>query len=158
MAKAKEIQLTKKGLEELQKELDERRTVIKKQLQDELDDYLADGDITENQGYYRVQDEIASNDKRIEEIEELIENAVVVKENECGSDSCKIGIGNTVVLKKDGKETKFTLVGATEADTAQNKISIESPIGMALAGKKKGDQVTVRTPMGSQKYDIIDIL
>lgn len=152
------MKVTKEGLSELKKELEERKTLIRKQLQDELDEQLADGDITENQNYYRVQDEIGSNDRRIEELEEIIENAVVVKEAECNVDKCKVGIGSTVILKKDGKEVKLTLVGATEADPTQSKISIESPMGKALSGKNKGEKAVVKTPAGAQEYDIIDVL
>ncbi len=156
--KSKKFKVTKDGLEELKKELKERKTEIRKNLQDQLNADIEEGDISENTSYYRVQEEIGSNDKRIEELEELIKNAVVVEEN---GDSCggkqKIDIGCTVEAKVKGKKMKFNLVGATEADPSENKISIESPIGKALQGQIEGDKVDVKTPNGSVTYDIIKV-
>lgn len=154
MVKKTLYKITIEGLEELKKELKERSEVIKKRLQDQLDEELGDGDISENSNYYKVQDEIASNDKRIDELEHIIHNSEIIRSN--GS-NIKIEQGSTVKLSKEGKEITYAVVGETESDPAKNKISIESPLGSALRGKKKGDHVVMETPLGQQKYDIIDI-
>jgi transcription elongation factor GreA len=148
--------ITKEGLEKLKEELKNRKTKIKKELQDELDEELRAGDISENTSYYRVQEEIASNDKRIEELEELIKNAEVVDKPQKGS-SGGANIGSTITVKRNGNKIKYTLVGATEADPTENKISVESPIGSQLTSVKTGDTVKIQTPSGPIKYDIIHV-
>ncbi|MBN2100844.1 GreA/GreB family elongation factor [Candidatus Dojkabacteria bacterium] len=153
----KKLEMTQKGLEDLRKELKDRKTKIKKKLQDELDEEMGYGDLSENANYYRIQDEIASNDKRISELEDMIKNSFVVEEKECSTDNCSVGIGSTIKVKKDEKEITYELVGATEADPTKNKISIESPMGQAFVDKKVGETATVTTPIGLAKYDIIDI-
>lgn len=154
MSKSKKFEITEKGLQELKDELKDRTTTIRRNLQDQLDVEINSSDISENSNYYRLQDEIASNDKRAEELEELIKNAVVVETNGANG---KIDIGSTVILNINGKEITYSIVGATEADPTKNKISIDSPIGAALRGKKTGNQVEVKTPIGTQKYDIIKV-
>jgi transcription elongation factor GreA len=157
MAKQKKYKVTPQGLEELKNELKERKTTVRKRLQDQLDQELEDGDISENSNYYKVQEEIASNDKRIDELEEIIDNVVLIEKDDCGSDNCKIAAGNTVKVKKEGEEITYTLVGATESDPSKNKISIESPLGQALNGKQKGDKAVLETPLGKQKYQILSV-
>lgn len=152
------IQLTKEGLEELKKELKKRKTSVRKELRDQLDEDLQEGDITENTNYYRVQDEIASNDKRIGELEEMINNAEIVEETVCKPGQCKVTIGSKVTIGRDGRKLTYTVAGETQADPTKKIISIKSPLGQALEGKKVGDVITVKTPTGSQKYDIIEIL
>ncbi len=147
-------EITRDGMQKLEKELEERRTTIKRDLQNELDEELRAGDISENTSYYRVQEEIASNDKRIQELEEIIANAVVVDKKNGDTDA---GIGSTVTISRDGTEISYQIVGATEADPTENKISIDSPIGAALANAEEGKSVTVQTPAGPIKYDIIKV-
>lgn len=156
MPRTKKLQLTTEGLEQLQKELTERIEVTRKQLQDDLDSELADGDISENTSYYRVQDEIGSNEKRIEEIQRLISKSVMVENASCEKGG-KVTVGCTVTIKVKGREVKYSVVGSTEADPLQNKVSVDSPLGKALVGKKTGEKATVKTPAGSQEYDIIAI-
>lgn len=153
----KKFKITKEGLEELKRELEQRTTVIRKRLQDQLDQDLQEGDISENANYYRLQDDIGSNDKRIDELEELINKAVVVSTD--NSRKVKlVDIGSTVRIKVKDTIQEYEVVGATESDPANNRISIDSPMGVALAGKKSGDTATVQTPNGPQKYGIIDVL
>ena len=156
MSKPKKLQLTPEGLEQLKNELKERIEVTRKKLQDDLDAELGDGDISENTSYYRVQDEIGSNERRIEEIQSMISKATLVENS-----ACEIGgsasIGCTVTIKVKNRDIKYSIVGSTEADPSQNKISIDSPLGKALNGKKAGEKATVKTPVGNQEYDIIAI-
>ncbi|MBN1619003.1 GreA/GreB family elongation factor [Candidatus Dojkabacteria bacterium] len=152
MTIGKKYEITKEGLDKLQNELDERKNKMRKKLQDQLDAEIKAGDISENTQYYRIQDEIGSNDKRIEELELLINTAVLFKAS--ASTSLIAGLGSTVELKKDGTKIQYKLVSAPEADPTKNKISIESPMGKALDGKKKGDEISVKTPMGEVKYTV----
>lgn len=153
----KKFEITQKGLKKLQKELEERKKTIRKDLQDQLDEEITAGDISENTSYYRVQEEIGSNQRRIDELEDLVKKAIVTKHTDNLDKSNSVGVGSTVTLNRDGVDITYTVVGATEADPAKNKISIESPIGIALADKKVGDKITVNTPIGPIKYGIIHI-
>lgn len=153
----KKIEITPKGLVKLQKELKERKTTTKKSLQDQLNEELKGGDISENTSYYRVLEEIESNQQRIDKLEELIQKAVVTNHADNPAKKGSVGIGSTVTLKKDGADIIYEIVGTTEADPAKNKISVESPIGSALANKKVNDNVTVSTPTGPIRYAIIHI-
>lgn len=154
----KKFEITKKGLKKLQKELEERKNIIRRELQDQLDEEITAGDISENTSYYRVQEEIGSNQRRIDELEDLVKKAVVAKDNDNADKNDSVVVGSTVTLNKDGTDITYKIVGATEADPTKNKISIESPIGTALADKKVGNQITVNTPMGPIKYGIMYIL
>ena len=156
MVKKKKFQITKEGLKELEKELKERTSIIRKALQDQLDEEIGEGDISENAGYYRVQEEIASNDKRIEEIQDIIKNADIIKDKPKGAQNTA-QIGNSVTLKVRDKEIVYHIKGSTEADPAKNKVSVDSPLGKALVGRKIGEKATVKTPMGDQKYEVVSI-
>jgi len=158
MVQKKAYTITKEGLKELQKELKERKGKIKKHLQDQLDSEIGEGDISENSGYYRVQDDIASNNKRIGEIETIIENAEIVDGESKNGSSAGVDIGSSVTLKVNNHEITYEVVGSTEADPKKNKISVDSPFGKALLGKKPGDCAVVKTPIGTQKYDIITVV
>lgn len=149
----KKLKVTKEGLKKLKDELKERKTKVKKRLQDELEAEMRAGDLSENASYYRVQDEIGSNDRRIEELEEMIKNAEIVESDNDGT----VGMGDEVTVKVGSTKKTFEVVSAPEADPTNNKISIDSPLGAALEGKKIGDSVQVKTPAGKQKYDIIEV-
>ncbi|MEA3357691.1 MAG: transcription elongation factor GreA [Patescibacteria group bacterium] len=155
MNRSSNNKITKQGFADLKKELKKRKSVIKKQLQDQLNDELSRGDISENASYYTVQEEIGSNDKRIAELEDFINNAVVVDNNK--SSKTTISVGSTVVLKSESVDLTFSIVGATETDPAKKKISIESPMGKSLCGKKEGDTVIVRSPEHDIEYTIVKI-
>ncbi len=156
MSKFKKLKLTQTGLELLENELKERVEITRRKLQDDLDAEMGEGDLSENTSYYRVQDEIASNERRIEELKDMISNAIILEDND-GSDITHASIGSTVTIKVKDREVTYTIVGSTEADPTQNKISVDSPFGKALIGKKVGEKAVVRTPAGEQQYDIIRI-
>jgi transcription elongation factor GreA len=157
MTAKKKYQLTTEGKKELEKELEERTTTIRRKLQDELDSEISDGDITENTSYYRVQEEIASNEKRVEELEDILKNAEVIEDIPDEKDVKKAQIGTSVTLKVRENEVTYHLVGSTEADPSENKITIDSPLGTALNGKRIGETAKVKTPVGIQEYDIVSI-
>jgi transcription elongation factor GreA len=156
MSTSTKLQLTPEGLEQLEKELKERIEVTRKKLQDDLDSELGDGDLSENTSYYRVQEEIGSNQRRIEEIQSIISRASLTQGSECKTgDGATIGCSVTIRVRD--RELTYAIVGSTEADPSQNKISVDSPLGKALVGKKKGEKASVKTPVGNQEYEIIAI-
>lgn len=156
MPRTKRLQLTPEGLQQLETELKERVDVIRKKLQDDLDSELADGDISENTSYYRVQEEIGSNEKRIAEIQRVISKATLIDSSSCETGG-SVTAGCTVSIKMNDRELTYTIAGSTEADPAKNKISVDSPLGKALVGKKVGEKAVVKTPAGNQEYVITKI-
>ena len=155
--KKKKYKITKEGLEELKIEYKKLSKVTKKILQDQFDQELDEGDISENSNYYKVQEDIASNDKRINELEEIIDNSTIIKKNLSKNSIHKIDTGTTVKLLKNDKEITYTIVGVTESNPGKNRISIESPLGEVLKGKRSGDEVTLKTPLGQQIYKVVNV-
>ena len=111
------------------------------------------GDLAENSEYEDAKNEQSFVEGRVLELEEMLRRAKVVAKN--GTD--KIEIGSTVVLKMDGQQIEYTLVGASESDPALGRISSESPIGHSLLGKTKKEKVEIMTPKGRTTYEIIAI-
>lgn len=112
------------------------------------------GDLSENAEYTQALDDKAMNEGRIEELKEIIKNAVLVGPQKSNR---VIAVGATVTVKSNHAERKFTIVGASEADPTIGLISNETPLGGALIGKKKGEEVEVHTPSGPMKYKILEI-
>jgi transcription elongation factor GreA len=152
----KEVYLTKEGLEELKKKLDYLIVEKRKEVAASLQHARELGDLSENAEYDAAKDEQSRVEAEIKDLEEKITNAVIIEE----SSNHKVSIGNTVtLLDTEFNETlTYRIVGTTEADFMQGKISNESPLGMALMGKKEKDIVFVPTPNGkSIKYKISSI-
>ncbi len=154
----KKVLLTQEGLEELKKEYEELVKVKRPQIVDRVSDARDMGDLSENAEYSAAREELSFIDGRIEEIEELIKKAIVVKEEGSvkGKDK-SIAIGSRVNLKIDGKTETYTLVGEWEADPIARKISHESPLGKALLGKGMGETVEVEAPAGKVVYTVVSI-
>ncbi len=153
MKKNKKVILTPKGLEKLKKELKMRKNEKRPKLTDTIEELREDGDLSENEGYHLALDDRDSNEVRIAELKEMIENAKVI-------DSCNIQgvcVGSKVKVKSNGKEQTLQIVGEAEADPTENKISHKSPIGKALLEKMEDDTVTVTIPKGKVKYKILKI-
>lgn len=148
--------ITKEGLEEVQKELDDRKTTTRTKIADEIEMAREQGDLSENAAYKSSIEENQFNEKRILELEEFIKNAEVVEET---TSKNKIGMGSEVKVKNitSDQDQKFELVSPTEADPVQGKISTQSPLGMAMFDKKVGDEFSFKTPSGEQIYKILDI-
>lgn len=152
--KEEKIDLTPKGLKKLKKELEERQGEIKKKLATDIEENRNAGDVSENEGFEQALDNYASNEARIAEIEHIIANSIVVEPKDDG----KASIGETVVVKNDkGEEVTYEIVGDTEADPLNNKITDDSPIGSALVGHKAGDKVKVTLPAGVVEFEILEI-
>ena len=148
-----QIQLTQNGYDELVVELDELKT--KRQVAVErVATARSYGDLSENAEYHAAKEDLSLIDSRIEEIEGVLSHAKVIKHSK---NTSSIKVGSTVTVKHKGKNVKYQVVTAWEADPAENKISSDSPIGQSFLGKKQGDTITVAVPAGEQKYEIIKI-
>ena len=154
---AKPIILTPEGFAKLEKELEYLKVTGRKDIAEKIKIARGFGDLSENAEYDAAKDAQAAMEKRIGELEEMIKNAQVVDVNAVGTDTVSILSKVTVYDVDMEEEDTYTIVGTTEADPDANKISDESPIGMALLGKKKGDVVTVETPGGSFELKIVEI-
>lgn len=156
MANAKEIYLTENGLNELKDELDNLKNVRRPENIQALKDARALGDLSENAEYDAARNEQAVIESRIQELEVMLENAVVIKE----VDTDKVSIGTSVKLEfvEDDEIETYSIVGTKEADPFENKISNESPIAKAIIGKKVGEIATVKCDADSYDVKILEIL
>lgn len=150
---AESIQLTQEGLEKLKKELQELKTVRRKELAERLEAAKALGDLSENADYQQAKEDSAWTEGRINELEDLISRASVAAAPTAGV----VSIGSTVTTTANGQTRIFSIVGPTEADPTHGRISSESPIGKALLGGRMGDDVLVQTPAGPIRYQITKI-
>ena len=150
-----ETYLTEQGLKELQEELDELKNVKRPENIQALKEARALGDLSENAEYDAARNEQAVIEGRIQELEAMLENVVVIKK----VDTKKVSIGVKVKLEfVDDKETEvYSIVGTKEADPFENKISNESPIAKAIMDKKVGDIATVETETDSYDVKILEI-
>ena len=146
--------LSKDGLEKLRAELEEMTNVRRAEVAARIHDAKEHGDLSENAEYEDAKNEQAFVEGRIQALSALVKNAVVIEENHS---STHVQIGSTVTIQsKDGKES-FMIVGSAEASPAEGRISNESPVGRALLGRKKGEEITVSVPAGDSKYKILSI-
>lgn len=150
MSNDKNIYMTEEGLEEIKKELEELKLVKRPEVINSLKDARAQGDLSENAEYDAARTEQAIVEARIKELEVMIEQAVVIKKT--ATDSVSIGSKVTLEYVDDDEQEEYSIVGSKEADPFQNKISNESPIALAIMGKKVGNTVSVESPNG--KYDV----
>jgi transcription elongation factor GreA len=150
----KKIQLTKQGLEELKRELEELVSVKRPKMVERLSYARSQGDLSENSDYANAKEELEFTDGRIEELEQVVATAEVVKD---GGNGNGIGVGTKITVKTNGDKIIFQMVGEWEADPINKKISPESPLGQALVGKKVGEKVEVEAPAGKLMYEILAI-
>jgi transcription elongation factor GreA len=150
----KEIVLTAEGLAKLQNELDELKTVHRKEVNDRIRQAKEYGDLSENAEYEDAKQEQAFIEGRILKLEAMIRNSRLLDESEYASD--EVHLGATVKVKdlKNNEAYEFHIVGSAEADPSSKRISNESPLGHALIGHKKNETVDVSTPRGVVKYKI----
>jgi len=152
----KRVQLTPKGIQEIQEELDNLKTVKRPKLVDRLANAREQGDLSENTDYISAKEELAFMDDRISELEDILTTAHVVKPAAKGS----VGVGTVVTLQQNGgkkTQVKYTIVGDMEADPKENKISLSSPLGVALSGKKTGQVASFQAPAGTIEYEIVAV-
>lgn len=157
MAEKKNI-LTEEGLAKLEDELQDLKVVKRKEVAAKIKEAREQGDLSENAEYDAAKDEQRDIEIRIEEIEKILKNAEIVTNEDIDEDA--ISIGSTVRIKdlEFDEEMEYKIVGSTEADVLSNKISNESPVGVALIGAKAGDTIEIETPGGEMvQYQIMEI-
>ena len=156
MKNKKEVFLTKEGLEELAAELDNLKQVVRPEVISQIKEARAQGDLSENSEYHSARDRQGHVEARIKELEYLIDNATIIEET---TKSDVVAVGSKVKIKyiDDDEEEEYSIVGSTEADPFENKISNESPIAKVIMGKKKGETVTVESPNGNYDIKIVSI-
>ena len=157
MGEQQEVILTQEGFEKLEEELNYLKTEKRTEIAERIKTARGFGDLSENSEYDEAKTAQAENEQKIAELEVKIRNAKVIDSKEI--DTKTVQIGNTVKLfdEEFEEEVIYTIVGSTEVDLAENKISNESPIGKALLGRKKGEVVDVDAPDGIIKFKILAI-
>ena len=154
MANAEKIMVTAEGYLDLENELNELKNVRRPQIIQAIKEARALGDLSENADYDAARDEQAQVESRIKELEYKLEHSEIIENKKKN----QVSLGSTVVIKyEDGEEDEYMIVGSLEADPFNNRISNESPIGIAVMGKKQGDVVSVASPNGSYEVEIIEI-
>lgn len=146
--------ISKEGLEELKRELEERSRNTRREIAETIGAAKELGDLSENFEYQDAKERQALNEARVLQLEDMIREAVIVTET-TGNDQIILGCSFTAQI--NGQEKSYSMVGSTEADPLAGKISNESPLGRALIGHRVGEQVSVQTPNGSVEYKILSI-
>ena len=156
MEKKKKL-LTYAGLRALEQELEELKVVKRKEVAQKIKEAREQGDLSENAEYDAAKDEQRDIEARIEELETILKNVEVVDEDEVDLDKINVGCAVKVYDITFDEEMDFKIVGSTEANSLEGKISNESPVGQALIGKKVGDSVDVETQAGLMQYKVLEI-
>ena len=156
MADKKHI-LTYAGLKQYEDELQNLKVFRRKEVAQKIKEAREQGDLSENAEYDAAKDEQRDIELRIEELEKLLKNAEVVVEEEIDVNKINIGCKVKLLDVEYDEEMEFYIVGSTEANSLQNKISNEAPVGRALIGKSVGDVVDVETQAGIIQYKVLEI-
>lgn len=142
------------GLEDLKKELENRKVVLRPEIAQKISSAKELGDLSENFEYHEAKEQQGQNESRVIELEEMIRSAVIVHDKRGDS---TISLGCSFAAERDGVKKDFQLVGSSEADPLAGKISNESPIGQAFLGLAVGEIAEIKTATGFIKYKIIEI-
>ena len=145
--------LTREKFDEFTKELAKLKGIKRKEVAESLEYAKSLGDLSENAEYHEARDAQATIEDRIAKLEELLKTATVISSHETSA----VNIGSIVTVEKDGKKFTYTIVGSEEANVIANKISIKSPFGQAILGKKKSEAFTFTSPNGQLSYKVVDI-
>ena len=149
--------LTYAGLKALEEELHDLKVVKRKEVAEKIKEAREQGDLSENAEYDAAKDEQRDIEARIEEVEKILKNAEVIVEDEVDLDKISVGCLVKVYDEEFEEEMEFKIVGSSEANSLQGKISNESPVGKALIGAKVGDEITVEAEAGLMKYKVLGI-
>lgn len=149
--------LTYAGLKKLEEELHDLKVVKRKEVAEKIKEAREQGDLSENAEYDAAKDEQRDIEARIEEIEKILKNAEVVVEDEVDLDRISVGCKVKVHDYDFEEDMELKIVGSTEANSLEGKISNESPVGKALIGAKKGQTVQVEMPSGVMEYKVLEI-
>jgi len=154
MENNEELLLTKDGLEKLEKELNQLRTVKRKEIAERIKEAISYGDITDNSEYEDAKNEQAFVEGRIITLEKILRRARLLEKGD--DDNLYVSLGSTVRLKDmdRGEEYEYTIVSTAEANPTEKKISNESPVGKAIIGLSVGDNTEVKVPAGTFKYRV----
>ena len=147
----RDVLLTPEGLDKLKEEIEHLSTVKRREVAERIKEAREFGDISENSEYDDAKNEQAMLEARIASLEEKLRSASVINASELDSDVVRVGSHVSVKDAGSGKSLKYTIVGSTEANPAENRLSNESPVGKALLGRKKGDAVKVTLPNGKSR-------
>ena len=147
----KDVILTPEGLEKLKAELEDLTTTKRREVAERIKDAREYGDISENSEYDDAKNEQAMLESRILSLEEKLRSATVVDAKELTTDVVQVGTAVKVKDSESGKSVTYTIVGSTEANPAEKKLSNESPVGRALIGHGKGETVEVQLPNGKAR-------
>ena len=149
--------LTRAGLEAYKDELQHLKVTRRREVAEKLKEARAQGDLSENAEYDAAKDEQRDIEARIEEIENILANSVVVEESDIHASEVTVGCTVKLLDVELSEERTFKVVGSMEANSLKGKISNESPLGMAILNKTVGETVMVNTPIGELPYKILDI-
>ncbi len=154
---AKKVVVTDDGLKKLQEELNELKTVRRREITEKIKTARGFGDLSENSEYDEAKNEQALVENRIAELEEQIKDATVINDDEISTEVVNIGSKVKVFDREYNEECEYTLVGSTESDPISGLISDESPIGKALLGARVGQVVTVEAPESIIELEVLSI-
>ncbi|MBQ1931025.1 MAG: transcription elongation factor GreA [Lachnospiraceae bacterium] len=157
MAEIKKNIMTYAGLKKLEDELQDLKVNRRQEVAQKIKEAREQGDLSENAEYDAAKDEQRDIEARIEELEKLLKNVEVVVEDEIDTEKISVGCCVKLFDVEFDEEIEFSIVGSTEANSIQHKISNESPVGSALMGKKVGDTVVVETQVGQIEYKVLEI-
>ena len=153
----KEVILTQEGYDNLEKELNNLKTETRGEIAERIKIALGFGDLSENSEYDEAKNAQAENEMKIAELENKLRHAKIIDEKEIDTDIVQIGNIVKVLDMEFDEKIEYTIVGSTEVNLAENKISNESPLGSSLLGAKKNQTVEVEAPAGIMKYKILGI-
>ena len=155
---AQEIKMSASGLKAMQDELEYLKTVRRKELAEEIKEARSHGDLSENSEYDEAKNTQGLVENRITELEQMVKNAVIIDESELSVDSVSVGTHVSIKMVGDDEAEEYDIVGRTEADPINGKISDESPVGHALLGKAVGEKAEVLLPSGhTVEYEVLAI-
>lgn len=146
--------VTQQGLIKLQNELQELKTIKRKEVVERIEQAKEYGDLSENAEYATAKEEQAFVEGRISELEHILKNVTIIEETKSNG---FVKVGSKIKIQDNGNSKEYKIVGSEEADPSQGLISNESPIGRAFLGKRKGDVVEISVPKGVIKYKIVEI-
>ena len=159
MAENKRLVVTREGLQKMKEELEYKETTEKMRIAEQLKVAISYGDLSENAEYDAAKNDQAALEQRIQELKAMIENAVVVDESKIDTNTVNFGTRVTIVdlADEDEEQEVYTIVGTSESDPINGRLSNESPVGAALLGAHVGDVVSAVTPGGLRRLRVIDI-
>ena len=150
------VYLTREGLEKLQAELEHLRTVRRHEVAGSIQQSRERGGTVSNAEYEEAKNELAFTEGRIQTLDNMINNAIIIEDNRSAADAVEVG-AKVTIQNQEGKSYQYTITGSAEADPSQGKISNVSPIGRSLLGKRVGEVAEVSAPAGKIKLEILAI-